>query len=195
MYQQLLVLVRQSRSTDFEQSTISQRSTTTTTAPGPASPIDFSGKYSLFSVSFPNTRDGFALVGGFPRGSDATQVWLDHTMNGGRSWRSQSFDSPQSFIAFNSSTVGWAYPNLSLTTDGGSHWTRVAAGRYVVSLAVSGHFTWFVSQRSLTANDVQADSHLTVAPVTVRSRAPSPPSAAAIAPVTMMRNVTDTTEL
>jgi hypothetical protein len=138
-------------------------STTTTTAAATntaaaTSSIDFSGKYAIYSVSFPNVRDGFALLGGYPTSGGASRTWLDHTTNAGRSWTSQPFDDPQSFIAFNTPAVGWAYPGLAFTKDGGSHWRRVPDGRNVISVVVSGNFTWFLSQRNVSAKNAGCDS-------------------------------------
>jgi hypothetical protein len=116
-----------------------------------ASSINFIGHWSVTSLTFPSSKEGFAFVTG--ASANGTSALLERTTNGGQTWLALREPPGPSDVAvnpsnlsFNSRSDGWWWGGsvLRRTSDSGANWQEVSTIGSVLSLATSGRRTWMV---------------------------------------------------
>lgn len=121
----------------------------------PPQVTSFSGKFAISSLSFPNAKDGFVLISGFPGGNGRLRTWIDTTSDAGKTWSlgptfpiSGKFNGTQGDVgslSFASQRYGFAYGvRLYGTSDGGRHWQVEPTSATVVMMAAGKGSTWAI---------------------------------------------------
>jgi len=129
--------------------------TSTTQHPTPSTAHAITGKFSVWSLAFPDPEHGMALLGGFLHGSGPLVTWLDLTKDGGRTWHAEPWTAsaaaagPNSLDAvMGSFAYAWGPDDLYATTNDGLTWRLVDTR--ITDLASVGGNTWALTSSCAT---------------------------------------------